>query len=190
MTMLCGLAAADAVTASTGLPVALKWPNDLLIHNCKMAGLLGEALFQGDDLEAVVVGLGINVNVDVHSAPSFIAPATSLHQELGHPVDRLSLLVAYLDRVAERYERFKQGTRPFEEWSDRLVTIGQNVTARFSGQSRGETDPVSAEESAEQSLSGLAHGVDEDGALLLRTPDGIVHRLMAADISLSRRPTP
>ncbi len=182
LVMLCALAAADAVTELVGLRVDLKWPNDLLVGNRKLAGLLSEAIFEGDRLAAVVVGLGLNVNTDWSNAPPFIAPATSLRLELGHPVDRLPLLLAYLDGVACRYDQLKCGMGPYAEWVSRLVTLGQHVTAHLGEQALpGRDNSVDA---APQCLSGVAQGVDVDGALLLRADDGTIHRLLAADISL------
>jgi BirA family biotin operon repressor/biotin-[acetyl-CoA-carboxylase] ligase len=166
-TMLCALAAADAITALTTLSVDLKWPNDLLVRGRKLAGLLTETAIKGERLDFVVVGLGMNVNADLSDAPPFITPATSLRQELGQPVDRLALLLAYLDGVARRYARLAKES-PCDEWASRLVTLGQPVTARL----------------GDRTLSGLAQGVDASGALLLRTADGTVHRLFAADVSL------
>jgi BirA family biotin operon repressor/biotin-[acetyl-CoA-carboxylase] ligase len=174
LNMLCALAAADAVTALTDLPVSLKWPNDLIIQDRKLAGLLVESVFKGAFLEAVVVGMGMNVNTDFVGAPSFIAPATSLWLELGRPVDRLQLLIAYVNGVDRRYSRLKTGTGPHDEWASRLVTVGQYLTTRL----------------GEQSLSGVAEGVDVDGALLLRTADGNLHRLLAADVTLRHQEPP
>lgn len=183
LTMLCALAAADAITDLTALSVDLKWPNDLIVCDHKLAGLLAESVFKGDRLDAVVVGLGINVNTDITSAPSFIAPATSLRLELGYPIDRLPLLVAYLDGVARRYDQFKEGASPYAEWASRLVTLGQHVTAYLGDQTLPRVEPPAGDLPY---LSGVAEGVDVDGALLLRTADGSVHRLLAADISLQK----
>ena len=171
LTMLCALAAADAVTECTGLSVALKWPNDLLVQDRKLAGLLAEAAFKGACLDFVVVGVGINVNMDFVSAPEFITPATSLRLALGHPVARLDLLVIYLDGVARRYAQLKVGRSPYEEWAGRLVTLGRMVCVR----------------QVDETFEGIAEGVDPDGALLLRTADGACRRLLAADVSLQGR---
>jgi BirA family biotin operon repressor/biotin-[acetyl-CoA-carboxylase] ligase len=195
LTMLCALAAADAITTTTAQPVDLKWPNDLTVRGRKIAGLLTESASKADRLDFVVVGLGINVNMDLTDAPKFIAPVTSLRLELGHPVDRLALLMVYLDGVARRYTHLKGGESPYDEWASRLVTLGQPVTAHLGNQTLpggslvpvvrrpDSTDDFPVDASTQQ-LSGLAQGVDPDGALLLRTADGTVHRLFAADVSL------
>jgi BirA family biotin operon repressor/biotin-[acetyl-CoA-carboxylase] ligase len=178
--MLCALAAADAVTDLTALNVDLKWPNDLIVRGRKLAGLLAESIFEGNHLDSVIVGLGLNVNTGFSGAPRLIAPATSLRLELGHPVNRLPLLVSYLDGVARRYAQFKGGKSPYNEWVSRLATLGQHITVHVSEQAK-------LSKSTSRHLAGVAQGVDIDGALLLRTADGTVHRLLAADISLGKK---
>jgi hypothetical protein len=163
--------------------VALKWPHDVIAQGRKLAGLLSESLFVGSRVDSVVIGAGINVNTDLNQAPTFIANATSLRIELGHPIDRLPLLVAYLEGVAHRYAQFKRGTSPYDEWASRLVTISQEVIARSSGTTSSQRSGPTGR--LPQELRGVAEGVDTDGALLLRTADGTVHRLLAADISLT-----
>jgi BirA family biotin operon repressor/biotin-[acetyl-CoA-carboxylase] ligase len=176
LTMLCALAGAEAVEAVTGLRVDLKWPNDLVLPESrlgesgwrKLAGVLTETGFVGDKLTFVVVGMGLNVNMNLGNGPELLVPATSLMGELGRPVDRLALLRAYLERVAWRYAQLKRGHSPHQEWADRLVTLGRQVSLRLD----------------ERRLEGYAEGVGEDGALLLRTSDGVLHRFHAADVSL------
>ncbi len=171
LTMLCALAAADAVNKLTALPADLKWPNDLLIGGRKLAGLLTTSAIKSDSLDHVIVGMGLNVNTDWTDAPPLTTPATSLRRELGRTVNRLALLVAYLDGVARRYAQLAQQS-PYKEWASRLITLGQFVTARQGGK---------------QTISGLAQGVDASGALLLRTAQGTMHRLFAADVSLNKQ---
>jgi BirA family biotin operon repressor/biotin-[acetyl-CoA-carboxylase] ligase len=172
LTMLCALAAADAITHVTGLTVDLKWPNDLLIEGSKVAGLLSETGFQGNEPDLIVVGMGMNVNVDFSAAPPLMAAATSLQLELGHPVDRVTLLTDYVDHVARRYRLLQAGASPYQEWAARLITVGQRVTAQ----------------QGDQTLTGTVAGVDTDGALRLGTPDGQTHRLLAADVTLQKMP--
>jgi BirA family biotin operon repressor/biotin-[acetyl-CoA-carboxylase] ligase len=188
LVMLCALAAADAITNITALPVDLKWPNDLTIHDRKLAGLLGESIFSGDRLEAVIVGVGINVNTDFSKAPDFITPATSLRIELGRPVDRLPLLVSYLDGVAQRNEQLRAGGSPYAEWASRLTTVGQYVTAYLNDRTAAVVD--TPRDASPRYLSGVAEGVDIDGALLLRTSEGTLYRLLAADVSLRDSASP
>lgn len=178
LTMLCSLAAADAVEKVTGLRVALKWPNDLVVQPQipnpksqswkKLAGVLTETGVMGKRLDFAVVGIGINVNIAPDALPALAPDATSILAETGRQVDRVTLLAALLAGVEARYERLRAGTSPRAEWAGRLATLGQRVDVATS---RGV-------------LIGMAESVDEDGALLLRAPDGRLHRLLAGDVTL------
>lgn len=172
LTMLCSLAAADAVEQVAKLSVALKWPNDLIIQSPnwkKLAGILTETGLVGKRLEFAVVGIGINVNVPPETLPTLAPDATSVLAETGQKVDRVTLLAALLAGVEARYERLRMGKSPRAEWAARLATLGQRV------------DVITSKDV----LAGVAESVDEDGALLLRAPDGRLHRLLAGDVTLS-----
>jgi BirA family biotin operon repressor/biotin-[acetyl-CoA-carboxylase] ligase len=168
LTMLCGLAVAESVEAETGLPVGLKWPNDLEIGGAKVGGILTEVEMSGVRVTYAVVGVGLNVNLDPQqlSGP-FLARATSLSAELGRPVARLPLLWAVLHAVEARYMALGAGVPGVHaEWARHLVTLGRTVTV-----SAG--DPV---------WEGTAEGVDADGALLVRRIDGSLERIVAGDV--------
>ena len=179
LTMLCSLAAADAIERVAALTVSVKWPNDLVVESRapessrprwrKLAGILTESGLTGDRLAFVVVGIGINVNVPADRLPDLAPDATSILAEVGCEVSRWELLIALLQAVAERRERLGAGGNPREEWSARLVTLGHRVRVVTS----------------EGVLAGVAEAVDEDGALLLRTDDGALRRLLAGDVTLA-----
>lgn len=171
LTMLCSLAAADAVEQVAGLPVVLKWPNDLITQSPtwkKLAGVLTETGIVGERLEFAVVGIGINVNVPSETLPTLDPNATSILAETGREVDLMALLATLLAGVETRYKRLRTGKNPRTEWAARLATLGQRVEATTS----------------EGVLAGVAESVDEEGALLLRAPDGGLHRLLAGDVTL------
>jgi BirA family biotin operon repressor/biotin-[acetyl-CoA-carboxylase] ligase len=174
LTMLCSMAMADAVVDVAGLHVDLKWPNDLVVRSPgwkKLAGLLAETEVRGEQLEFVIVGIGVNVNVGREALPSLSPDAASILAQTGQETDRAALLTALLAGVETRYARLQAGENPHIEWSARLATLGQVVEATtFTGV-----------------LTGTAESVDGDGALLLRTPDGGLHRLVAGDVTLARR---
>lgn len=177
LTMLCSLAAADAIQQVTGLYVDLKWPNDLIVQLSnlqsptwkKLAGILTETGVAGERLEFVIVGIGINVNVPPEVLPALAADATSILAETGQITDRAALLAGLLAGVEQRYEALQAGANPQPEWAARLATLGRPVRAITAG----------------GTLVGVAESVDEDGALLLRTPDGALHRLSAGDVTLN-----
>lgn len=179
LTMLSSMAAADAVERVTGLRVLIKWPNDLIVASGdaqaslgrwrKLGGILTETGMVGAGLDFAVVGIGINVNVPRDELPDLAPNATSLLVESGREVDRSVLLAELMEGVALRYEHLRRGHNPRAEWSTRLATLGQRVQVT----------------TMEGVLEGLAEAVDEDGALLLRTADGAVHRLVSGDVTLS-----
>ncbi len=179
LTMLCSLATCDAVEEVTGLRLALKWPNDLLLEGRKVGGILTEGVFSGGRLAHAVVGVGLNVNVefgasregaDAQELAGLAEEATSLMHHLGRPVDRTALLLAILERVDDRYRRLARGERFHGEWSHRLATLGQKVRVQV----------------GTETFLGVAEAVAEDGALLLRGEDGQVHRILAGDVTLLR----
>jgi BirA family biotin operon repressor/biotin-[acetyl-CoA-carboxylase] ligase len=188
LTMICSLAATDAVTAITGLRPALKWPNDLLLEGRKLAGVLTELAFGSESYSSrlaqpldnglawAVVGIGLNVNIDFSSSairrdwPDLTKTAISLSMLLGRPISRLALLRTYLVGVEARYEALQAGHSPHQEWATRLATLGQRVTAS----------------TPDGSYQGVAEGVDETGALLLRQSDGQLVSIMAGDVTRTR----
>ena len=180
LTMLCSLAAADAVEQMTGLSVLVKWPNDLIVQTQsshrssrewrKLAGILTETGLVGDKLVSAIVGIGVNVNVQPEILPHLAPGATSILAETGVETDRSKLLSALLEGVETRYQRLKAGENPRHEWASRLATLGQRVQVKTPG----------------GVLKGVAEAVDEDGALLLRMADGSMRHLLTGDVTLSR----
>jgi len=179
LNMLCSLAAADAIQSYTGLAVGIKWPNDLVVpqppgHNYrKLAGLLTESSVAGDNLLFVVVGMGINVNLEPAALGPVMVPATSLSAELGRPVDREALLVAILAHIENRYRQL-DSDQIHQDWKQRLVTLGQEITV---------TTPTGQ-------IHGVAVGVNPDGALLLRDLAGNLQPIMIGDVTLRAAATP
>ena len=172
LTMLCSMAAADAIEDVASLEVSLKWPNDLVIRSPnwrKLSGILTETGLERERVAFVVVGIGVNVNVPAKVLPDLAPNATSILAENGREVERAELLAALLSNVEARYERLRSGESPQAEWAMRLVTLGKHVQVTTS----------------DDTFTGLAEAVDENGALLLRMPDGTLRRLWAGDVTLS-----
>jgi BirA family transcriptional regulator, biotin operon repressor / biotin---[acetyl-CoA-carboxylase] ligase len=187
LTMCLGLAAVEAIEAVTGLHPALKWPNDLLLEDRKLGGMLTELRLNGEQVAYAVLGLGINVNVtfdegrttnDENSSSLVLRPssdlantAISLSMALGHPVDRLPLLAALLARCEAWYERALAGESPHAAWAARLDTVGRRVTVA----------------TTVGSLTGVAIGVTPEGALLVRDDDAAEHVIWSGDVTALRR---
>lgn len=172
LTMLTGLAVAEAIESLTGLAVSLKWPNDILIRGRKVGGILTEASSTSEKLDYVVVGIGLNVNFRASELPEMATPATTLFDELGCEVSRLQLLQAILARLEARYLRLRSGERFQAEWAGKLETIGQYVEVA----------------GADGIQRGWARGVSEDGALIVEREDGQIAQLSAGEVRTAALP--
>jgi BirA family biotin operon repressor/biotin-[acetyl-CoA-carboxylase] ligase len=169
--LLTGVAVATAVTGVTGVETRLKWPNDLLAADAKLAGILAEA--SGD---AVVVGIGLNVSTEPAEFPAprpGALPATSLRSAGATALDREELLLAILEMFERWYRAWQQaggdpdrsGLRP--GYTRLSATIGRTVRAELPGG---------------QALSGPAVGVDSDGRLLVLLSPGSEVAVAAGDV--------
>lgn len=176
LTTAVSLGLCEGVERATGLPPRVKWPNDLLLHGRKVAGVLCATRLAGAALDHAVVGFGLNVNLRPEQLPpprdSAVA-ATSLAIELGRPVDRLLVLAAVLAGIDRAYEALWCGgaAELSAAWRARLAGLGQPI--------RVETESGAIE--------GRFAGVERDGALRLETPDG-PRRILVGDVILGPRP--
>ena len=178
LTMLAGIAAANAIRNETNLDVMLKWPNDLIIvrHNewYKLGGILLECEFsESGKLQQAILGMGINVNVAPESLPPQpIIPATSILAATGMPVSRPRLLNLILRELERGFSAAAQGQSPQPAWKNLLVTLGQRVTIT----TNNDAEPI----------TGLAETTDEWGHLLIRTDSGELHTVTAGDVGLRK----
>lgn len=180
LTMCLGLGAVEGIEALTGLRPALKWPNDLLLHDRKLGGMLTELRLDGDRLAYAAVGLGVNVNITFTAStftsamPSELTDtAISLLTARGAPVDRLALLAAILAHTEAWVDRLLAGASPHETWAARLDTLGRPVTVATAAGTR----------------HGLAAGVTPEGALLVRDAEGHEHVVWSGDVTSLRPAT-
>ena len=169
--LLTGVAVATAVTQVAGVETMIKWPNDLLTADAKLAGILAEAA--GD---AVVVGIGLNVSTEPAEFPPArpgALPATSLRAAGATALDRASLLLAILGELEHWYRAWQRaGGDPDRsglraEYTRLSATIGRTVRAELPGG---------------QALSGPVAGVDSDGKLLVRVSSGSEVAVAAGDV--------
>jgi len=174
-TLASAVAVADAVAETTGDEgaVEIKWPNDVLIDGRKTCGILLELAAEATRVAYLVLGIGVNLNVDPASFPEeFRASATSLCAKLGRPVDRAAFartLFARLERVLDACAAsgFRGILPGFEA---RFRMRGRRVRVRDMGGSEQE---------------GIVHGIDEDGALRLALADGQQVRFLAGDVTIA-----
>lgn len=157
LTLVAGVALADAVEA-VGVPAALKWPNDLYCGGRKAAGILAEMASDPDGVRHLVIGVGLNVNVEEDDFPADLrGTATSLRIFAGQAFRRVDVLARLLDAFGTRYAEFIGGgfASLRDEWDRRDFLRGRRVLLRWQG---GEG-------------WGTAGGLDTVGALRF-LPDG------------------
>jgi BirA family biotin operon repressor/biotin-[acetyl-CoA-carboxylase] ligase len=174
VTLAAGVAAAEAVTAATGLPVELKWPNDLVVGRPwrKLGGLLCESVGSGGRIDAVVVGLGVN-RLTAAYPPELTDRATSIERELDRPVPRAPLVVEYLARLRERLEVVRAGD------DDAICRAWRRLGAAGLGAS-----PVRWHDQGVEK-TGLARDIDARGALVVES-GGRMEQLIAGDVTWDR----
>lgn len=165
---LAGVAVARAVRRVAGLYPAIKWPNDLIIDGRKVAGILAESALSGSRIDYAIVGVGVNIALDVSADPEIAHTAASLNQLAGAEVDRAELLRRILQYMDALYLDLHRRRSPIPEWRRWLDTIGKRVTVAH----------------YDLAQTGLAEDIDAAGNLLLRTDAGNLLTLAAGDITL------
>jgi BirA family biotin operon repressor/biotin-[acetyl-CoA-carboxylase] ligase len=183
LVMVASLAVVDTIATISGIAATIKWPNDVLIGERKVAGILIETSHDLSGRLAAVVGIGVNVNghssnyadqVSDSSTPAqwLSQKVTTLAQECGHEVSREAFIAHLLLQIERSYLALQQEANIIrttnitpslstsclirKKWSDRLSTLGRAVQVR-----QGDT-----------LLSGVAEGVNDSGELLLRCHSG------------------
>ncbi len=174
ITLMAAVATADAIRNFSGLLPLIKWPNDILLRDRKVAGLLNEIHSEMDRIHFVILGIGVNLNTDEKQFSKEIRSiATSLKIETGQIVSRKAFAQSLLLELERWYSIFLEegGDAVLKAWRDRADIRGRKVKVT----SFGET------------LVGTAIDVDSDGALILETGDGKQRRVMAGDIEYKEK---
>ena len=184
VTLAAGVAAARAVTATTGLPVELKWPNDLVTGRPwrKLGGVLCESVGGTnphgaagiETIVAIVIGVGINVRATAFP-PELADRATSVETELGRAIDRAPLIADFLRQLTAVLDSLRGGDRRAicEAWRQLASScLGGVVRWQEQGQDR----------------TGVARDIDEYGALIVDTADGRA-RIVSGEVIWERLPS-
>jgi len=166
--MLASLAVVYSIESVTGLKPQLKWPNDVLIGGRKVCGILIESDVKGGRVGYAIIGIGINVNLRLADFPEFSPVATSLSDELGREVPLIEVIRRLLVEIERLYLTLPSGESIYQQWRDRLITLGRKVEVRW-----GKT-----------MYAGIAESVARDGSLLLRHPDGSLTKVVTGDVTL------
>ena len=169
MTLLAAVGVARSLSRVCGLNPEIKWPNDILIGQKKIAGILTEMEGQDDRIAFVVLGIGLNVHSRLKELPE---GATSVREEVGERVSRVVLARALLSELDDLYgQSLREGfEKILTEWRQRSQTLGRRVSVQCSG----------------RQVEGQAMDIDATGALLIRNDQGFIEPIHAGDILLIR----
>nr|WP_286202555.1 biotin--[acetyl-CoA-carboxylase] ligase [Comamonas sp. JC664] len=172
LTLVAAVALAEALR-DAGANAAIKWPNDVHIDGRKVAGILTELSAEPERVHFVIVGVGVNLNSQAEHFPDELRDtATSLSLALGKPVQRAQFAAALWTRLEEWLDLYLE--TGFDavraRWKALSSTLGQDVLVR--------TD--------RQELRGRAEDIDPSGALLVRTAEGSLERVLAGDVEQLR----
>jgi len=185
LVMMASLALVDAIADICGTVATIKWPNDVLIDERKVSGILIETSHDHNGRMVAIMGIGVNLNGQIsefvssldtatkepgelEAAKRLLANATTLETACGHPISRETFVASLLQHLEASYQALQQDQRQTtpvhesvsrlirERWRNHLSTLGRSVEIR-------QNNTV---------LSGVAEDVDEHGELLLRSHSG------------------
>ncbi len=169
ITLVVAVAVANVIRRLYGLDAKIKWPNDVLIDKKKVCGILVEASGEVDRLNYMVVGVGVNLNVNPATVESkLVKTATSISEILGREVSKVEFTREFLVEFEKLYKLFGSGgfNQILEEWKKLSETLGCKVKIV----------------SQNEVFVGEALDVDEEGFLLVKLPNGFVKKVVSGDV--------
>ncbi|MFD2371734.1 biotin--[acetyl-CoA-carboxylase] ligase [Brevibacillus sp. GCM10020057] len=175
ITLLTAVTVARTIREETGLPVKIKWPNDIFIGDKKVCGILTELNAESDRVNYLVIGIGINANsVEADFPEELAAIATSLRIESGQPVKRAAFIRQFCRFFEEEYDYYLQHgfERVKTEWEKNSYTIGRWVSVQ----------------TISQKLEGRAVALDDEGVLMVEDETGAIHKVYSADVNYRANP--
>ena len=168
LTLVAGVAVAETLDAECGLDIGIKWPNDILIGDKKVSGILTEVKTDLGQVDYALVGIGIDLNMDINLFPPEIrGGATSLKAELDREIKGAELVQRFLQRFEYYYGEFKEGNfrEILNQWRRLSSTIGTYVEVHKKG----------------RTVYGEAVGVNKDGKLILEMDDGSLRKIISGE---------
>jgi len=171
VTLAASVAVVEGIFEAQGIVCGIKWPNDIILDNCKLGGILTELSAEPGHVNYVVVGIGININQALSTFDDEIKnKATSLKIHTGIPVSRVKVLGSILTRFEETYSVMLKGNTQeiIDRWSRYSVTLGKEVKLLFKN----------------IEYNGLAQSIASDGKLVVKCNDGVVRELSSGEIQV------
>jgi BirA family biotin operon repressor/biotin-[acetyl-CoA-carboxylase] ligase len=173
-TLLVAVSIVKAIKDISTLNPKIKWPNDILINGKKSVGILTELNAEADQINFLIVGIGINVNQSIDDLPEEIQNiATSLAIEAGKKFRRAELIRSILTNLEYFYEKYiKEGFTSIKDiWEKESCTIGEKIIAKTSL----------------ETIEGRAVGITNDGILMLEDKEGNIHNIISGDIFIDTK---
>lgn len=173
LTVASAVALHRAVARETKMRPEIKWPNDILLRGKKVCGILTEMSAEQDKVRYVILGIGIDVNLNANEFPAELKKtATSLKIETGESRSRAALAAAILGELDKVYADICAGkfSGIADEWEEHCATIGKNVTVQV----------------GDRKIRGTAESLDDAGALLLRTEHGRLEPIFGGDVTMEK----
>jgi BirA family biotin operon repressor/biotin-[acetyl-CoA-carboxylase] ligase len=167
---MTAVAVVRAIKICTHIKSQIKWPNDILINEKKVCGILTEMSAELDIINWVVVGIGINANIDLRDFPEDIQENTiSLKETSGKEISRVKLAQTFLQEFEKYYEKLKRKEFPFilKEWRLYSHTLGKKIRVDI----------------GERIITGEAMDISESGVLILKKEDGELIEIISGTIA-------
>ncbi|MBR3212913.1 MAG: biotin--[Methanosphaera sp.] len=168
LTIVTGVAIAKTLHDKFNLDAGIKWPNDIMIGNKKICGILTEAVTDYDDLKAVLIGVGIDVNINQSDLPDNLQDiATTVSEESTEEIKRAEIMKVFFSIFEELYEEFKNGQfkHIIGEWRRLSSTTGNRVKVYKDG----------------KAMLADAVGIDNQGALIVELDDGSLEKIISGE---------
>jgi BirA family biotin operon repressor/biotin-[acetyl-CoA-carboxylase] ligase len=174
ITLATGVAVANTIKSFNIDNVEIKWPNDILINEKKVSGVLTEAVAKLNTIEYIVVGVGIDANLDIDIMPKDLQKgSTSISNELNKQIDEVEVIVKFLEEfekvflefTSEKYENI------LKEWRRESYSIGKYVNIR---------EPFG------KSFDGYIVGINKEGVLIVEKADGTLEKVLSGEYTVKK----
>ena len=170
MAILGAVSVADSIFKLTGIKAQIRWPNEILLNDKKVGGILTEFSAELDRVDFVILGIGINVNFDLSGFPELATEATSISMETGAKASRTEFLQIILQQIESNYTLLIQDKFHLirERWNALCWRLGKWVGGDWAGDEQG----------------GILKGIDDSGCLIIDKVDGEQRIAMSGDVQL------
>ncbi len=172
LTIAAAYAVSKALWSCCQLEARIKWPNDIVTGGKKLCGILTEMSAEADEIKSVIVGIGINANLEHEDfGPEVSSIATSISLEKGSAVSRKALVASVINEFEEVYEVFaREGSiKPLlDEYKSKSAVLGKEIRVI----------------SKKEEIIGLAVDISEEGYLVVKLGDGTIREIMSGEVSV------